>query len=235
MSIYPQVSFCMTTGRRYDLWKKTMETFTENCLDKDLIHETIIVDDRSPNSELIRMQKVLNDLKYPNIYVIPNTKHGQLNSLQELYKRAEMDFVLHMEDDWRFQIKDHFIRKAFDIMDTDDRIKEVTFRLWECIYVKDGDIEYRMHNYSPMDYKLDWDIIKYNDCTYWGLSFNPSIMHRDTVRKCLEGIEQDSPENRAWDKIVSKRFWDMGYRRANLCEDHLYHIGNRVSYYKRNV
>jgi hypothetical protein len=232
MKEYPKISLCMTTSRRFNLWFRTIKSFITNCLDKDLIYETIIVDDRSSNEDLIKMQQMLCKYQLPRINIISNQEYGQLNSIKMLYNITEMKYVLHLEDDWSFLIRDNFIRKSFDIMFSDRRIKQVTFRYWECVYVKDDDIEYRIHHYSPLPLK-EWDIIKYNDCTYYGLSFNPGIVYKKIVQDCIKNVIQQDPENRTWDKEVSKNFWDLGYKRANLCEEYITHIG-KESYYKRN-
>ena len=140
------------------------------------------------------------------------------------------------EDDWRWLLEDNYIRKAFNVIWCDERIKQVTFRYWNCMHVVQGDIEYKMHVFNPIPFNTagNWDIIKENDCTYGGLSMNPSLVHVPTVRECIKDIRQDSPENRGWDKIMSKKYWDMGYRRANLLDEYIYHIGNKISYYTRN-
>jgi hypothetical protein len=89
--------------------------------------------------------------------------------------------------------------------------------------------------YNPIPFKGNWDIIKENDCTYGGLSFNPSLIHVSTLKKCLDGVYQDMSDNREWDKMVSQKFWNMGYRRANLMNNYIWHIGNKISFYKRNI
>lgn len=232
---YPKVTLIITTGRRYELFEQTVKSLRENCLDFDLIEETIIIDDKSDKKDLQKMNNILNRLGFLKVSIIENKKHGQLNSLKLGFNNSKTKYTFNCEDDWLFIKKDNFIRKAFDIINSDIRIKQCILRFWECIYIKDKDIEYRMHVYSPLDYKKDWDIIKRNDCTYWGLSFNPGIVETNIVKKCLLGVTQDSPENRGWDKIVSKKYWEFGFKRANLNDEYIYHIGNRLTYYTRNI
>ncbi len=218
------ITFTCTTSKRINLFKKMMLSFYYTCLDMDLISDFIVIDDGSSEEDVVTMKKLFPKIRYLN-----NSIGGQLESIKILMKNVKTDYIFHTEDDWNFLIQDHYIKKSFEVMKTDERIKQVTLRLWKCMYIKHDDIEYRMHVFSPMDYKTEWDIIKLNDCTIGGLTLNPGIIHFPTMKKCFEGLNQKSKEDRTWDRIIAKRFWDMGYRRANLNVEYIEHTGEGLS------
>lgn len=225
---YPSITFTCTTSKRFDLYVQMMISFFYSCLDMDLIENYIIVDDGSPINEIHEMGRL-----FPKTNVIKNTKGGQLNSIKMILDCVDTEYMFHSEDDWNFLIQDHYIRKGFDIMHTDSRIKQVTLRFWECMYINDDGLEYRMHNYSPMDIKEDYDIIKYSDCNYGGLTLNPSLIHVPTFKECMKNVHQENSESRIWDKKLSMNYWNAGYKRANLNDEYIEHTGTYDSRYPR--
>jgi hypothetical protein len=225
-----KIVWTCTSSKRIDLFKKMMLSFYFTCLDIKLISEFICVDDGSSEEDFKSMQKM-----FPKIRFIKNQKGGQVESLRILLKNVKTDYIFHTEDDWDFLIQDNYITKCLDIMKLDNRIREVTLRFWDCIYVKQDNIDYRVHVFSPMDYKKDWDIIKKNDCTIGGLTLNPGLIHFDTFKECLKGIHQKDKQDRTWDRIIAKKFWDSGYKRANLNAKYINHTGQINSRYSVGV
>lgn len=226
-----RIVFTCTTSQRYFLFQDMMLSFYNTCKDVDLISKFYCIDDGSSKIEYGQMLRMFPKMK---IHRSPGT--GQLLSIQTLIAMVDefgADYIFHTEDDWKFLIEDKIITKCLDIMATDDRIKQVTLRPWECMYVKHGSIDYRMHVYDPMDYKKDWDIIKYNDCTMGGLTLNPSLVDFKVFKECFSGITNDDPQSRTWDREVARRFWDAGYKRANLNGEYIEHTGAAHSRYPK--
>lgn len=224
------ITFTCTTSKRLELFKKMMLSFYYTCLDINLISEFICIDDGSSDEDFSVMNKL-----FPKIRFIKNRVGGQLESIKILLKNVKTDYIFHTEDDWNFLIQDNYISKCIEIMKTDERIKQVTLRFWECMYVKDKNIDYRMHVYAPMDYKKDWDIIKLNDCTFPGLSLNPGLIDFNVLKKCFENVKNKDKNSRLWDRVVSKKFYDLGYKRANLNKEYIEHTGQTNSRYPVGV
>ncbi len=225
-----EVTFTCTTSKRFILFQRMMLSFYYTCKDIKLISDFVCVDDRSDEKDLKEMKHIFSKINF-----ISNPIGGQLNSIKLLLENIKTEWIFHTEDDWVFLKQDNYIKKMFDIANTDDRIKNVTLRFWECMYIKDNDLEYRMHVYSPMDYKTEWNIIRINDCTYAGLSLNPGLIHVPTLRKCVENISQTDAKDRTWDRTMSMNFWNMGFRRANLINNYVDHTGLIHSQYVEGV
>jgi len=225
-----KITWTCTTSKRLDLFKKMMLSFYYTCLDKNLISDFICIDDGSSYKDFRTMQKL-----FPRVNFIENEKGGQLESIKILMQNVKTDYIFHTEDDWNYLIQDHYIKKCLDIMKIDKRIKQVTLRFWECMYVKQGNIDYRMHVFSPLDYHKDWDIIKVNDCTFPGLSLNPGLINFKVLKECFRNVKQDDNQDRTWDRVISKRFWNKGYKRANLNDEYIEHSGAGKSLYPTGV
>jgi hypothetical protein len=207
-----------------------MLSFYYTCKDINLISEFICIDDNSSSKDFEIMIRM-----FPKVKFIKNQKGGQLESIKLLIENIDADYIFHTEDDWEFLIQDNYIQKCIEIIKTDKRIKQVILRFWDCMYVKHNDIEYRMHVYSPMDYKKDWDIIKHNDCTIGGLTLNPGLIDFKVFKECFKNVKQNDKKDRTWDREISKRFWDMGYKIANLCQKYIEHTGILCSCYPIGV
>ena len=223
------ITFTCTGGGRLDLFKKMMLSFWYTCLDVDLITDFICVDDGSSDNDFNTMCKM-----FPKIKFIKNNTGGQLQSIKLMLDMVKTKYIFHTEDDWYYLIQDNYITKCLKIMESDYRIKNVTLRFWDCMYIKQHNIEYRMHVYSPLDPEKEWDIIKYNDCTYGGLSLNPGLIDTNVLRECIQDISQIDKRSRYFDKEMSQNFWDIGYRRANLNSEYVEHTGAVNSRYKEN-
>ncbi|MFX0132987.1 MAG: hypothetical protein ACFFDN_05005 [Candidatus Hodarchaeota archaeon] len=221
-----KIIWTCTAGRRISYFIQMMDSFLDTCQDKDLISRFICIDDRSEKRDLEILKK-----RYPIIEFYNNLKYGQLNSLKLLLD-LDAEYLFHTEDDWLFLADESYITKCLKIMDLDNRIKQVTLRHWETMYIKQNEFEYGMHVYSPFD-TFRWNVVQYNDCDYPGLSFNPSLIDYKVFKKCIVAGKQDTPECRGWDKQVAKAFWDFGYKRANLYGNYIKHIG-KETYYTRN-
>lgn len=218
---YPKVTLIMTSGKRPELFIRTVESFLENCLDRDLIKEWICCDDDTDKKSLDRIKR-----KYPFIKIYPSPNHNQASSLNFLLSRVRTEWFLQTEDDWQFIKKDNFIRKMFDIAFDDEKIKSVGLRFWEGIFVKSNDLEYRVHAYLP-DEKGDggWK----NNWGWYGYSLNPSLQHLSTIRKL--GKYSEEITERGFDKEIAKGYYDSGYRVANLNGEYIRHIGEAKSLY----
>ncbi len=93
------LTFTITTCRRLDLLRRTMDSVLRYCLDHSRIQRWILVDDNSVASDRACMEH-----EYPFFEFIWKTpaQAGHARSLNLLFDVVDSDFVFHIEDDWLF-------------------------------------------------------------------------------------------------------------------------------------
>jgi len=214
---YPvALDFTMTCGRRLDLFIRTMDSFLANCLDKDMIARWLVSDDRSNADDLRIMRE-----RYPFLEIEQSKKPGQPASLNQLFDRVKTHWFVHWEDDWDTVCSGHFIREAFDIAHSDARIKNVVFRGWKGVWIKDGPLEYRGHVYNA--HKPGIASARENDWCWFGYSLNPSLQYLPTVRRL--GHYDETAVTRYFDRPVAQAYQKAGLLRANPITKYVEHIG----------
>ena len=108
----------MTTCKRLDLFRKTINSFINNCKDIDLIDKWLIIDDNSSIDD-----KEIMKYEYPFIQFIFKDKENKghassMNLIRDL--SVDYEYVLHLEDDWLFIENTYYIKPAIDILESDD-------------------------------------------------------------------------------------------------------------------
>ena len=100
------LSFIITSCKRYDLFKETIDIFLLRCQDVESIQEWICIDDNSSDEDRTKMAKNYPFFKF--IWKTPEDK-GHQKSLNILLDQVTTPYVLNFEDDW-------FCRENFTIM-----------------------------------------------------------------------------------------------------------------------
>jgi hypothetical protein len=224
--MYPKIEFTMTCGRRKDLFMETFESFLRCCLDQDLITRWIISDDGSTPEDLLDIK-----LEYPFLEIYSNKFNSQAANLNFLFNQVRTEWFFHCEDDWLFLKEDHFIRKMFDVASTDSRIRNVVLRGWNGPFIKVGNVEYRMHVYHPNGALA---LVEFNDWRWFGYSLNPGLQHLPTVKEIGKYPVDTTglPHPRYFDRPPAIAYSLLGYKRANLLEPYISHIGQGRSVYE---
>jgi GR25 family glycosyltransferase involved in LPS biosynthesis len=114
----PLVTFTVTTCKRLALFKQTMNSFLQCCLDKELIARWICVDDNSSAEDRAEMAELYPFMEFH--HKGPDRK-GHPQSMNLILDLVETPFVFHMEDDWKFFRQDMFISKCMQIVTSDER------------------------------------------------------------------------------------------------------------------
>jgi hypothetical protein len=214
----------MTTGRRFDLFKKTMDSFLSNCLDRDLIKEWIISDDGSSAKDIRAMKRL-----YPFIKIYKNKKSGQASNLNNLFSKVKTKWFFHCEDDWLFIRRGHFVREMLNIALYDPMIRNVTLRYWKGELVNNGRHRYHLHRYQPWIY--DKEFVKNTNCCWYGYTLNPGLQHLPTVKRLGKYDESFNIHSRFFDRPQAIRYGTYGYKRVNLTAEYIKHIGDNNSAY----
>lgn len=112
------ITFTMTTCKRIDLFKRTMDSFINCCEDIDMIDRFIVVDDNSSEEDRKEMKTL-----YPFIdffWKSPEEK-GHAKSLNMIIQLVKTPYIFNIEDDWEFFIKDTYIRKCLDVLESNPK------------------------------------------------------------------------------------------------------------------
>lgn len=234
---YPKLTLSMTTCKRFPLFKSTIESFFENCLDRNLISEIVIVDDNSDKIEVENMGLTLFhiferygiNIKY-RLITKDESEKGHPKSLRLLFDNVNSDYILMLEDDWLSIKKDHYIKKAFDIMKYDNSISQVLFRHNDEIMA----VNQEEKNYNYIRYvKYHYDGVGHNDLSNrvaWpGWNLNPSLLNMKEFKK-----HGNVPDIYYFEYYHSRALWRNGFKVAYFVENYFSHIGGNNSAYKIN-
>ena len=119
------VTVTMTSCKRLDLFEKTVNSFLECCVDLDrYLYEWIVVDDNSSSSDRDKMCELYPFIKF--IFKGHNDK-GHAKSMNILVDNIKTNYVLHLEDDWRFFVRDDYIGKCLSVLRENDRYGQCLF------------------------------------------------------------------------------------------------------------
>ena len=194
INIQHKIMLTVTTCKRFDLFEKTINSFLNCCKDLEKISHWLCVDDNSSQEDRLKMKKL-----YPFFTFIlkDETQKGHfisMNMIREEAIKNNMDYILHMEDDWHYVNKRNYITDAIKILEENDKIGQVLFnKNYSEVefskrkipggilnHTKDG-MRYVIHeHYEPdsREYKQFQDRHKgFGTCGYWPhFSFRPSVV-----------------------------------------------------------
>lgn len=232
---YPKIDLTITTFKRRDLFERTMDSFLDTCLDLNLINRWLVGDDGSSSQDLFLMKS-----KYPFLIICNNPKQGQASNVNNLFSKVGTEWFFHMEDDWLFVKRDNYIQKLFDIVFEDELIRNATLRLWKgenSQKTKTG-VDYFVHDFLPLSrYQIknmtEEERRKVNqaDAMWCGYTLNPSLQHKATVDRLGKYDENFDIKKRSWDRQNAIKYYEIGFKRANLLDKYIEHIGEENSAY----
>ena len=117
------VSLVITSCGRFDLLKRTLDSFFEK--NTYPIKKIIITEDSTEGKKL---EKLVSKYKNQNFKLIVNeTRIGQIKSIDKAYKEVDTEYVFHCEDDWEF-LREGFIEKSMDMLIENPKIAVVGLR-----------------------------------------------------------------------------------------------------------
>lgn len=188
------IMFSITTCKRLDLFEKTMNSFINCCTDIDKIDYWLCVDDNSSLEDQKKMKKLYPFFDF--IFKSQENKghHISMNIIRDKALELNIDYLLHMEDDWQFHQCRNYITESINILNEDKMFGQVLFnsnyaeiepykkRIVGGIvkYCKNGS-RYVIHeHYDSKSQEYDNFINKHKGqltCAYWPhFSFRPSLL-----------------------------------------------------------
>lgn len=109
------ITFSITTCKRLDLFLNTMNSFINMCVDVDMIDRWICIDD---NSSMCDRERMMWDYPFIEFYFKNKKERGHVNSMNMIRNLVNTKYLLHLEDDWLFIKKCHYIKPALHILNS---------------------------------------------------------------------------------------------------------------------
>lgn len=229
MNTNENVTLTMTTCKRFNLFEKTVKTFAENCEDLDLITNILCVDDNSSPEDCRKINDLLVSL-FPDkkIELICKTfrDKGLGQSMNMIWNRVDTRYIFHLEDDWEFVKKGHFIRDALAILKDDNFIKSVIIR--KTAY---SNLPIYETKSGHKCYLLEMGAKVNEGSGIWlcGYSLNPSVQDLGDMKSRMKGFPLSQVEFE-----FGREFYDKGMRAVATTEDYVQHIGQGNSSFELN-
>eukprot|EP00121_Abeoforma_whisleri_P011211 Awhi_evm6s10337 len=223
------VTLTMTTCKRIDLFKRTVNSFLNACLDLELIYEWIVIDDNSSEKDRQEMRDT-----YPFIRFICKTEKekGHATSLNILFNEVQTPYIFHMEDDWQWVVKRPYITHCLQVLNNNrnDNIKQclVNQHYAEtmneqnvyCGYFKQiNDLHYIEHEFDAVK------AATFNQIShmYWPhFSLRPGLMDVKTLQEIGKFSTDPSCH---FEMDYGYRYVHAGYKTAFLQGINCIHIG----------
>lgn len=213
-----KIPITVTTYKRTDLFKQTIDSLYNCNLDNALVERIILFDNGSDEEEITIM---VNECKKFNFFVdviICNEK-GHENSLNKILE-LDYKFIFHIEDDWLFLEKFNFISKGIEILENNKKINQVVFRKEKGIS-NNCDIEYNsefMKEIYNIRNKKQWP----------PYTLNPSIQNLDLIKKVGKFQKPEFEYN------FALKCHNLGYEMVYSKKVFVKHLGENLSAYSIN-
>ena len=220
------ITVTMTTCKRLDLFKKTMNSFWRCVKDvTDYVAGCLVVDDNSSESDRQKMKEL-----FPFCTFIHKTfeQKGHAISMNMIRDIVKTPYIFHMEDDWEFINKGNYMTTLLNILNTDPSYgqalvnkdyAETEFYLQvkgakKCV-TDLGNIYYE-HVYTPgIQYP-------YPNSHYWPhYSLRPGI----TRMSVLKEVGKYNKDASHFEMEYAHRYNALGYKTTFMDGIYSYHIG----------
>ena len=206
------ITLTITSCKRIDLFKRTINSFINCCVDILSINRFICIDDNSSEEDRNSMKEL-----YPFFEFIfkDETTRGHIHSMNMIIDLVTTEYLLHLEDDWLFLQKYDYITKALEILNQKTIIqidtipscqninnKKICQVLFNKNYIEINNLQvlggylcetnnknkYVIHEYYDKndDTKYNEAVNKYKGttCIYWPhYSFRPSVIKTEIFKK----------------------------------------------------
>lgn len=236
----PRVLFSITTCKRFDLFRQTINSFIHCCKDLDMISEWIVVDDNSASEEIQKMK-----LSYPFFHFIIKdiNQKGHVRSMNIIRDYAISNgyqYLLHIEDDFHFVQKRSYIKDAIEILNHNEKLGQVLFNL-NYVEVIDhqyskidggiscktsGKINYVVHQHyesGTPQYNEYVKTLSMNNTWWPHYSFRPSLLRVSMLNDIGE-----YPNSNHFELAYAKEYVKNGYQSSFFDDLTCIHIGKKT-------
>jgi GR25 family glycosyltransferase involved in LPS biosynthesis len=235
----PRISFTITSCKRLDLFKNTMNSFLNCCEDLHLIDEWFCVDDNSSEDDRNEMKELFPFFKF---YFKTYEEKGHPQSMNIIQQIVKTPYLFHMEDDWTFIQKRKYISECLDVISENISYKQclINKNYSETIddigNIKGGifkqtlsGLRYYIHEHvTTKKEESDW-INKHGlsqSSNYWPhFSFRPSLLQTDIWKK-LGNFDQQISH---FEMEYSNKYIKHNYKSCFLESVYSIHTGRLTS------
>ena len=236
-SLSPRITLTMTSCKRLDLFKKTVNSFLNCCRDIDLIDEWICIDDNSSKSDLAEMAEL-----YPfmSFYWKSPEEKGHPQSMNLIRDMVKTPYIFHLEDDWCFFERRNYISECLEVLNQNAQIGQCLINknyseipsdkiLGGFFNITASGLRFYIHEFCPNEETQ----LKFTErhgsgphCFYWPhFSFRPGLMKTEVLHKLGSFNETVSH----FEMEYSHRYVNAGYVTAFLESIYCKHIGRLTS------
>ena len=235
INIDGDVTFTMTTCKRYDLFEKTINSVINTFTNLNRIYKWIIVDDNTCNDDRNKMKE-----KYPFINFIfkDQCDKGHSKSMNIILNNIETKYWFHMEDDWTFIEKNDYIAECEKIMKCDNTVKQVAItrnyaeeyknddiNVLGGHYISNNKLSYVVHEYYPSGSEEYTEFLERNKgltCGYWPhYTLRPSLSLTDDIKT----VGYFNNEANHFEMEFSYRYIANGFKTAFMNGIYCLHTG----------
>ncbi len=196
-SVFPLITFTITSCKRLHLFEMTMNSFINCCEDLHLINRWICIDDNSSEQDRQKMTEL-----YPffEFYFKTPEEKGHANSLNILQDMVNTPFVFHMEDDWKFVLPHNYITHALTVLEVSPKYGQCLFNknygeIIDDLNIAGGEMcstltgrRYIKHEYCSTQQDVKAFAQKYDEsknCAYWPhFSLRPCLLRTKIWKEC---------------------------------------------------
>lgn len=229
------ILFSVTTCKRLDLFKQTIQSMFSNWTDIFKINYYYCVDDNSSEED----RKEMVDL-YPffNFYMKTPLEKGHRESMNIIWNKLnelKPTYWVHMEDDWLFFQKKNYITRGIELLE-----KYKNLKINQIVFNKNYGLKYSDHSIMG-GITLEHDFILHEkkdnvttrNCAYWPhYSLQPSIIRTSAI---LELGNYDS-KNEFFERDYADKYFANDNKTGFYSSIYSLHIGkNKWETDKKNA
>ena len=230
-----QVTYSITTCKRFDLFHKTINSFLNCCKDVLQIDRWLCVDDNSNQEDRNKMKKLYPFFEF--IWKKPEDK-GHPESMNIIIDKVKTPYLLHMEDDWQFFERKDYIKPALEILKENEKLGQVCFNRNYAETLNDREVpgghlkfstrsnfRYLIHEHynTESDEYADFNRRhggKPSSCYWPHYSLRPSVLRTDIFKK----IGRYNENTTHFEMEYSNRYVAKGYKTGfydSICSLHI--------------
>lgn len=240
-NMFPQLTLTMTSCKRLDLFKRTVNSFLNCCLDTHLIDRWICIDDNSSEEDRNEMKRL-----YPFFeFVFKDLENkGHSRSMNIILDMVKTPYLLHLEDDWSFFAKSNIVSNCLSVIKDNDKIGQclINYNYSETeeqditggqLMINNSGDNFILHKHSKPGSPEYNSLVKglKQNCVYWPhFSFRPSLIQTSTLKEIGKFNEQASH----FEMEYAERYTKAGYTSAFLNRIFCVHTG-KLTYESQEV